>query len=230
MTQEQVHNALNLCIQNKSNTIYINNYEGEIPKELYDFHWIKELTIDSCALVDTQSIGKMKNLEQLRIRWCGIDNINEFHALINLWELTLEGNNIPSIPDNLPKSIKTLEINDNCITSLETLELLPNLIDVYAQNNRISRLPDFENNELLQLLEVGINCISEFPFSIIEKNIERITKNQFDIHVYNNPFIKKLQLNPEDYKLYNDWGYVSGLSNSVSLLKDYRILNQNTNI
>lgn len=161
------------------------------------------------------------------MRECNLTDISLLSELPNLSEIVLSSNEIVEIPANLSKSIVTMELDNNKITSIENLELYPELIDLYLQNNQIETLPKFDKNEKLILLEVGNNEIKEFPYSIIKSNYNRMKDNKFDIHIYENPFLQFLNLNPEGYELINDWGYVNGLSGSKSLLRDYHLLTRN---
>lgn len=221
MIKEEVVNIIKKTKEEKFDEISLVNFNEEIPDEIFNFGWLKKLYLYGCPKLEFKSCFKLKNLNLLHIRLCSLNSFVGCESLSNLEELNLEGNNLIRIPNDLPKSIISLDISDNKLVSIDNIENLPNLIELYLINNQITEVPDFLSNRKLELIEIGNNNISKFPKLLVSQNYERMKAHKFDVHIYDNPFIKNLNLNTEEYILRGDWGYVNGLSNSEYLIKDF---------
>jgi Leucine-rich repeat (LRR) protein len=220
MTQEKIDEIVKKVIEDRLEQISIVDYDKELPNEIFECTWLKKLYLYDCPKLDITSCLKLKNLNELHVRFCNVNSFDGSHIFTKMKELNLEGNNLSRLPNKLPKSIISLDISDNKLVSINEVESLPNLIELLLINNEIQEVPNFLKNPKLELIELGNNNILRFPKSLVKLNHERMKARKFDIHIYGNPFIKTMNLNPEDYILRNEWGYADGVSNSEHLLRD----------
>ncbi|KAM9342271.1 toll-like receptor 8 [Pholidichthys leucotaenia] len=100
----------------------------EIPKDMPNN--ITEINLSDNAIknVSAKSFLKLVNLTHLYLAKANKDkglniSANAFKSLTKLQHLKLSGNNLRAIPDNLPHSVKKLELNSNKILELDNRSL-----------------------------------------------------------------------------------------------------------
>lgn len=112
-------------------------------------------------------VYELTQLNLLRVSRSPLTSLaSDIGHLTNLTNLILQGNKLESLPEtmgNLEK-LKLLDVSENCLTSLPPgLANLSSLTTLNVNINRISVLPNFEKCVNLAILNVGQNCLTEFP-------------------------------------------------------------------
>ncbi|KXX66723.1 leucine-rich repeat domain-containing protein [Flammeovirga sp. SJP92] len=224
MDLEEVNKIILEVKKHRLNSVSLVNFKGEIPEILYDFDWVKKLYFFECPKVKLSSIARMSNLNELHIRYCKLESFVDLSDLKSLNELNLEGNDLTKIPPNLPSSITSFDISENELEDLDNVLNLGNLIELYAIENKIKKLPNFNGCPNIELFDVSNNGIITFPKELFDHHLERIKKSELDIHISGNPFIEIFELEESKYSYRSDWGHVEGVSHSKSLFEDYKRL------
>lgn len=224
MTIEEIKDIVNKVKCEKIDELSLVNFDGEIPDDIFYFDWLEKLYLYGCPKINIESCFKLKNLKLLHLRFCDLSSFKGSSSLIKLEELNLEGNNLKTVPNDLPKSIISLDLSENQLISINQIETLPNLFELFLMYNKIQEVPDFTNNQNLELIELGGNNISKFPRLLVKNNYNRMKEHKFDVHIYDNPFIENMNLDSDKYILKAEYGYVNGLSNSELLLEDFKLI------
>lgn len=109
---------------------------------------LKELSLSGNYLVDITEGCKFQSLTFLDLsfnRLCNLPPVSSFAP--NLIVLILSYNFLDQFPISLPKSIKKIEISNNCLSKWsEQLDELPNLTYLDIRHNRFKQFPRLPSN------------------------------------------------------------------------------------
>ena len=154
---------------------------------------LRELDISENRLEKAPAeIASLASLEHLYLASCSLKEFPDSVAgLANLAYLNLDRNEIASLPDALPASLKWLRLNHNKLTSLpESIGSLTGLKRLYLGNNQLTALPDaIASLNSLEDIALGNNRLEAFPAALASMASLR------NIDVRGNPSVTKL---PED--------------------------------
>ena len=108
----------------------------------------------------------LKNLQYLELEYCSIQQVDStaFDGLTFLEEIRMAGNMLESVPDNLPTSLKYIDLSDNSIGEVTNNDLqnLQKLETLYLNINKIHLLHQnaFSDTDNLQVLDLSYNDIA----------------------------------------------------------------------
>ncbi|CAF2573694.1 unnamed protein product [Rotaria sp. Silwood2] len=161
-----------------------------IPEDIVYLSNLIELTLDQNQLVTLPAtLGQLPSLTSLSVnnnlRLFSLDFLNGLKSLT-----TLRGSNcaIDHLPNNI-YNLRTIEMNENQLTSLDGLETITSVSsDSFSfRNNKITSIStgSLDNIESLQYLDLSSNLLTTLPDSLYRiKNLQTL-----DIH--NNNFNEK---------------------------------------
>ncbi len=134
----------------------------EIPFEISDMVWLKELTLSNNSIITIEKLDKLQLLKKLRISKNKISKIQGLDQLINLEVLNLFSNHISNIEGlNNLVHLSELHIFSNEIQKIEGLEKLEKLQALSLSNNRITKMEGLNALKCLTNLFLAINQISK---------------------------------------------------------------------
>lgn len=154
---------------------------------------LRELDISENRLEKAPAeIASLSSLEHLYLASCSLKEFPDSVAgLANLTYLNLDRNEITSLPDALPASLKWLRLNHNKLASLpDSIGALTGLKRLYLGGNQLTSLPgSIASLQSLEDIALGNNRLEEFPAVLVSIPSLR------NIDIRGNPSVTKL---PED--------------------------------
>ncbi|KAK3864296.1 hypothetical protein Pcinc_030011 [Petrolisthes cinctipes] len=113
------------------------------------------------------SIYQLQQLNFLRVSGTPLTILGDgISNLINLTNLTLQGNKLRYLPESVEKleKLKFLDVSGNLLEALPPgVAKISTLTSVNASNNKLTSLPDFEGCVNLSVLDARNNVLEEFP-------------------------------------------------------------------
>ncbi|TND07860.1 MAG: hypothetical protein FD123_2850 [Bacteroidetes bacterium] len=139
-------------------TIIIRSYQGEkMPSDLLLFPDLKHLEITSAPLLDWLQawplILAIPSLQELSLADCGIRKLPSMHINAPLEYLSLSGNKLRKLPDNIGMiaSLRKLDVSKNKLRRLpESLCKGTSLSEIVCRQNRIHKIPDCLSGKIIR--------------------------------------------------------------------------------
>ena len=158
----------------KTGALHLSGLElTEIPKEVANMTWLKELNLANNQLIKIEGLEKLTKLNWMNLYSNKLTKIEGLEKLTQLKVLLLSNNQLTKIEglESL-KMLHTLTLSNNQLTKTEGLELLHQLRILWLSNNKITKIEGLE--KFIGLLE----------------HLE-------EIDIRNNPFDEEEWINPE---------------------------------
>ncbi|CAL5983463.1 Conserved_hypothetical protein [Hexamita inflata] len=157
---------------------------NDLTYELLQFEKLKQLRVIGYMWDDYRPFSQMSQLNILQLRYCSVQRIDSFIYLINLRELSLEGNkNIDITPIQYLTQLMILNLNNCDIRNIDAINSLVNLEQLQLESNKIVYIQSLQSLNKLLNLNVFDNQI---------KDIQSIKK-----HINFNKFMLGNQSTPE---------------------------------
>ena len=139
---------------------------------------LEKLIIQNNKLENIDELIRMHNLKYLNVNGCGLKNkVATINSLTNLEELHIENNELTVFGLNKAISnctkLQKLYVSNNSLINISAALSLPNIKEVYADNNKISAIKDSYSN--LDKLSLKNQKISITGFGE-EKNLPDIVR------------------------------------------------------
>lgn len=130
------------------------------------------------------ALGELEKLEQLMLDENALEWINSLHTLRNLRNMTLKGNKLRALPNEMGvlKTLQTLSLQDNLLTRLPRhIEGLSSIQRLDLKNNDLAYLPDAIGRlTSLKVLDISENKrLLELPRTMeaLQKDIKLLISN-----------------------------------------------------
>ncbi|WP_459195786.1 leucine-rich repeat domain-containing protein [Wukongibacter baidiensis] len=151
----------------------IHQPEGAILKK--DLEKIDKLFITAKPISSLEGIQYIKNLRELRLLGCKLENIELLSNLKKLQTLALAINKIKDIsPLSELSDLRDVKLGSNEIEDISPLTKLENLHSIYIGSNNIKSIKPLTSMKNLRNLSIGSNEISDYSYLKSIKNLEHL--------------------------------------------------------
>jgi Leucine-rich repeat (LRR) protein len=124
--------------------------------------------------VDLTSLTQLVNLRSVELSYFKVTSYNFLQDLPNLSALVLYGVRASELPDFSRLKLRSLELHDGDIKSLDFLSKSVGLTSLTVFKNQIENLDGIRNVSNLKVLQLSYNPISDISIVRAFKNLERL--------------------------------------------------------
>lgn len=221
------------------------DYFQKLPKQLFEFNFLKELTLQNCKQIELnylfENLKQFEQFEALYLFELGVKEYpNNLGELVNLKKLWVSGDSISILPSsitnlkNLNELILTecpilnLEILFNQLVGLDNLrelDLSENQIDSVPLNiNQLNQLTDlwFDENKLKEVPK-GVKSLKNLEYlRLFDNEIEKLNLEKGDLKKLNNINLcyNKFESFPLELLYLENLERITMWSNEISVVSD----------
>ncbi len=134
----------------------------EIPKEITEMIWLKELDLSHNPLKKIVGLDKLNSLTILKLIFNQLTNIDGLKQLTQLKELYLSHNQLTKIEGlEKLKQLKILDLSKNQITEIEGIDKLTSLETLELRSNKITKIEGLKQLKVLINLNLSDNQLTK---------------------------------------------------------------------